>query len=123
MFSGTQGLITNFTGGKYSAHLAQYRRKSSKKISSQLNRIFPGIAMSAKQVKQSALIGWENAIFRVLFVLFSCNGQASPEQKKSGRELFFAGEHCSVEAQGYMEGGCASGEEAARNIAIWELKT
>jgi hypothetical protein len=30
--------------------------------------------------------------------------------------LYFAGEHCSVEAHGFMEGGCETGEAAARQI-------
>jgi monoamine oxidase len=30
--------------------------------------------------------------------------------------LFFAGEHCSQDFQGYMEGGCETGEAAAAEI-------
>jgi monoamine oxidase len=30
--------------------------------------------------------------------------------------LFFAGEHTSLEAQGYMEGGCETGQRAAAEI-------
>jgi hypothetical protein len=30
--------------------------------------------------------------------------------------LYFAGEHCSLPAQGFMEGGCETGESAARVI-------
>ena len=30
--------------------------------------------------------------------------------------LFFAGEHCSLAAQGFMEGGCETGERAAAAI-------
>jgi monoamine oxidase len=37
------------------------------------------------------------------------------------RNLFFVGEHCSLEAQGYMEGGCATGAAVAKTI-IQELK-
>ena len=32
--------------------------------------------------------------------------------------LHFAGEHCAVEAQGFMEGGCESGELAAQAILL-----
>jgi len=31
--------------------------------------------------------------------------------------LHFAGEHCSRDAQGFMEGGCETGERAAKEIA------
>jgi monoamine oxidase len=30
--------------------------------------------------------------------------------------LHFAGEHCSLESQGFMEGACETGERAARAI-------
>ena len=30
--------------------------------------------------------------------------------------LHFAGEHCSIEAQGFMEGGCESGDVAAQAV-------
>ena len=30
--------------------------------------------------------------------------------------IFFAGEHCAIESQGYMEGAAESGERAAREI-------
>ena len=32
------------------------------------------------------------------------------------RRLHFAGEHCSLAAQGFMEGGCETGEAAAAEI-------
>lgn len=30
--------------------------------------------------------------------------------------LHFAGEHCSMDAQGFMEGGCETGESAASEV-------
>lgn len=30
--------------------------------------------------------------------------------------LYFAGEHCALDTQGFMEGGCESGETAATAI-------
>lgn len=30
--------------------------------------------------------------------------------------LYFAGEHCALDTQGFMEGGCESGETAAQAI-------
>ena len=42
-------------------------------------------------------------------------GFAGAEAEPVGR-LFFAGEHCSLEAQGFMEGGCETGEAAAAAI-------
>jgi monoamine oxidase len=37
------------------------------------------------------------------------------EAEPVGR-LYFAGEHCSLAAQGFMEGGCETGEAAAAAI-------
>ncbi|MCC5663076.1 FAD-dependent oxidoreductase [Nostoc sp. CHAB 5784] len=37
------------------------------------------------------------------------------EQERVGN-LFFAGEYCSLSYQGYMEGGCRTGEVAAWRI-------
>ena len=37
------------------------------------------------------------------------------EREPVGR-LYFAGEHCSLSAQGFMEGGCETGEAAAAAI-------
>jgi monoamine oxidase len=38
------------------------------------------------------------------------------EEGKRVRNLYFAGEHCSLEAQGYMEGGAETGRRAAVEI-------
>jgi monoamine oxidase len=35
---------------------------------------------------------------------------------ESVEQLFFAGEHCAFDTQGFMEGGCESGERAAEAI-------
>jgi monoamine oxidase len=40
---------------------------------------------------------------------------AGAEGEPVGR-LHFAGEHCSVRAQGFMEGGCETGERAAADV-------
>lgn len=117
--SSSQRLITNFTGGKYSAFLSTISPESqAKKLLSQLNRIFPGISdvRLASQVIRADWLGER-------YFQGSCSGYlvgqwtsiAGAEKERVGN-LFFAGEHCSVEAQSYMEGGCASGEEAAREI-------
>jgi monoamine oxidase len=42
-------------------------------------------------------------------------GIAGYERVRQGR-VHFAGEHCSVEYQGFMEGGAASGTAVAREI-------
>lgn len=119
--SGKQGLITNFTGGKYSASLITISPESqAKKLVGQLDKIFPGIS-DVRLASQAIRAHWLGE--RYFQGSYSCYlvGQwtsiAGAEKERVGN-IFFAGEHCSVEAQGYMEGGCASGEEAAKEILL-----
>ena len=114
-----QGLITNFTGGKYSVSTNKISPESqAKALVSQLNRIFPGIS-DVRIPGQTIRAYWLGE--RYFQGSYSCYlvGQwtsiAGAEKERVGN-LFFAGEHCSSEEQGYMEGGCASGEVAAREI-------
>jgi monoamine oxidase len=37
-------------------------------------------------------------------------------EQETYQRLFFAGEHCSLDYQGYMNGGAATGREAAEGI-------
>jgi monoamine oxidase len=117
--SGTQGLITNFTGGKYSAALNAISPESqAKAVVSQLDKIFPGIS-DVRIPSQAIRAYWLGEHY--FQGSYSCYlvGQwtsIAGAEKERVRNLFFAGEHCSLEAQGYMEGGCASGEEAAQEI-------
>jgi monoamine oxidase len=83
----------------------------------QLERIFPGI--TAKRQGEAIRVYWPGE--RYSRGSYSCwlVGQystiAGAERERVGN-LFFAGEHCSLAAQGYMEGGCATGELAAWRI-------
>jgi monoamine oxidase len=114
-----QGLITNFTGGKHSASLSMISPESqAKELLSQLDTIFPGISdvRIPSQVIRAYWLGerYFQGSYACLLV-----GQwtsiAGAEKERVGN-IFFAGEHCSSEAQGYMEGGCESGEVAAKEI-------
>ena len=117
--SGSQGLITNFTGGNYSASLSTISPESqAKKLVSQLNRIFPGIS-DVCQTSQAIRAYWLGERYfqgsYSGYLVGQWTSIAGAEKERVGN-LFFAGEHCSGEMQGYMEGGCASGEEVAREI-------
>lgn len=117
--SGSQGLITNFTGGKYSASLKAISPESqAKALVNQLNEIFPGIS-DVRKASQALRADWSGERYFQGSYSGYLVGQwtsIAGAEKERVDNLFFAGEHCSVEAQGYMEGGCASGEEAAREI-------
>lgn len=83
----------------------------------QLDRIFPGI----KNLRQGEAIRayWPGEQYTrasyACYLVGQWTSIAGAEQKRVGN-LFFAGEHCSLSYQGYMEGGCATGEVAARRI-------
>lgn len=116
---GSQGLITNFTGGKYSASLGTKSPESqTKSLVNQLDKIFPGLNDVRKADRAIRAYWLKEPYFQGSYSCYLV-GQwttiAGVEKERVGN-LFFAGEHCALEAQGYMEGGCASGEEAAKEI-------
>jgi len=114
----SKGLITNFTGGEHGLSLGKGSAESQAQILlPQLNQIFPGI----KNVYQDQAIRayWPGEQYTrgsyACYLVGQWTSIAGAEQKRVGN-LFFAGEHCSLSYQGYMEGGCRTGEVAARRI-------
>lgn len=115
---GVPGLITNFTGGEQGLSLGKGTAESqAQKLLPQLEPIYPGI----KHLRQGQAIRADWPKERYTRASYACYlvGQwtsiAGSEQRRVGN-LFFAGEHCSLSYQGYMEGGCRTGEVAARRI-------
>lgn len=113
-----KGLITNFTGGEHGLSLGKGSAESQAQILlPQLEQIFPGI----KNVRQGQAIRayWPGEQYTrgsyACYLVGQWTSIAGSEQKRVGN-LFFAGEHCSLSYQGYMEGGCRTGEVAARRI-------
>ncbi|MBR8832621.1 MAG: FAD-dependent oxidoreductase [Stigonema ocellatum SAG 48.90 = DSM 106950] len=116
--SGTPGLITDFVGGLQGLSLGKNTPLAQAKILlSQLNQVFPGIS----DLQQGAAIRAYWPAETYTRGSYSCwlVGQyttiAGSESKRVGN-LFFAGEHCSLRAQGYMEGACETGVAAAQHI-------
>ncbi|MEH2030155.1 MAG: NAD(P)/FAD-dependent oxidoreductase [Nostoc sp.] len=115
---GPKGLVTDFTGGKQGLSLGKGSAESQAQIFlPQLDRIFPGI----KNLRQGEAIRayWPGEQYTrasyACYLVGQWTSIAGAEQKRVGN-LFFAGEHCSLSYQGYMEGGCATGEVAAQRI-------
>jgi monoamine oxidase len=126
--SGSSGLLVDYTSGRrgaaYAAPTAYSTVDDSPNIQryaqnclQQLERVFPGI--SAHYTGRAALsypTGDPN-----LLGSYACwrVGQytqfAGYEGARQG-PVHFAGEHCSVEYQGFMEGAAREGERAAREI-------
>ncbi|MDF5716544.1 MAG: FAD-dependent oxidoreductase [Rhizonema sp. NSF051] len=116
--SGSKGLITDFTGDQHGLALGKNSAESQAQILlPQLEQVFPGI----RNLRQGEAIRayWPGELYTK--ASYSCylvgqwTGIAGSEQTRVGN-LFFAGEHCSLAYQGYMEGGCSTGEVAAQRI-------
>ena len=117
--TGSNGLVTNYTGGQHGLSLGRGTPETqAQALMPQLEQVFPGIS-AVRSSGQTIRAYWPGE--RYTRGSYSCYlvGQgtqlAGAEQERVGN-LFFAGEHCSSVAQGYMEGGCATGEVAALQI-------
>ncbi len=115
---GTSGLITDFAGGRQGLSLGESTPEAQAQILlPQLNKVFPGI--SALRQGPAIRAYWPGELYTR--GSYSCwlVGQYTTIAGSEGEpvgNLFFAGEHCSRTASGYMEGGCETGEAAAQEI-------
>lgn len=112
------GIFTNFTGGQKGLAIGQGSPESQVQILlPQLEQVFPGI--SSRRQGNVLRAYWSGDQFSrgsySCYLVGQWTGIAGAERITAGN-LFFAGEHCSLEFQGYMEGGCGTGEAAAINI-------
>lgn len=113
-----QGLITNYAGGRHGVELGKGTIDfQAEKLVSQINKVFPGIdrlyqtpPIRAYWVGEEYTKGSYSCYLPGQWTKF-----AGIERQRVGN-IFFAGEHCSLEAQGYIEGACETGELAAREI-------
>ncbi|MBW4635137.1 MAG: FAD-dependent oxidoreductase [Iphinoe sp. HA4291-MV1] len=116
--TGSSSLLTNFTGGQSSLLLEQNSAEfQAHKLLTQLEKIFPGISSVRKG--QAIRAYWPTEPYTrgsyACYLVGQWTTIAGAEQENVGN-LFFAGEHCSQKFQGYMEGGCRTGEMAAVQI-------
>jgi len=117
--AGASGVLTNFTGAARGVELGQgSAADQAARLVRDLESVWPGIA-AARAGQPEARFHWPShpwtrgsyASYRV----GQWTGIAGAEGEAVG-SLHFAGEHCSLAAQGFMEGGCETGETAARAI-------
>ena len=125
---GSSGLLVDYTSGHKGAAYAPLTAYSTADDSAnvqsyarnclqQLESVFPGI--SAHYIGKAALsyptgdpyLRGSYACWRV----GQCTHFGGYEGVRQG-PIYFAGEHCSVEFQGFMEGGAREGARAAREI-------
>ncbi len=114
-----QGLITNFTGGRQGIVLGTATPEvHARRLISQLEQVFPGIGAVRLQGK-AVRSYWTGELYSRGSYACYLPGQWTQMYGVEGERvgnLFFAGEHCSLDYQGYMEGGCETGEAAALEI-------
>jgi monoamine oxidase len=116
---GAAGILTNFTGGRHGLEIGEGTPESqAEKFAGELGRVFPGAAAERLPGRQSRF-HWPT--FPWTRGSYACYrpGQWTAFAGEEGRRvesLHFAGEHTSESAQGFMEGGCESGERVAMEI-------
>jgi len=124
--AGTAGALTNFTGGRHGIELGQGTPKQQAEAAVRdLERVFPGIA-DARGNAAEARMHWPSNPW--VLGSYACFGPGDWSSLggvmgESVGGLHFAGEHCAIEAQGFMEGGVESGEAAAQAILVQRGRT
>lgn len=116
---GKAGILVFYSGGKPGIEVGQATpEQQSERLTRELERVFPGIA--ALRIGE-ARFHWPT--FPWMKGSYACYrpGQwtsiCGAEGERVGN-LHFAGEHTSLDFQGYMEGGAESGARAAREILV-----
>jgi monoamine oxidase len=115
--------ITSFSGGDLGMRIGRSTSAVvTSKVTTQLDLIYPGIKNLSSN--RSIVTNWIDRPYSqgsyACYLVGQWTKFAGVEGERVGN-LFFAGEHCSIDAQGYMEGGCATGLLAAKTI-LNELK-
>lgn len=120
---GTQGILVDYTGGNTAGAFNPRTPFSTGATSyattflGQLEPLFPGI--TAQWNGRSTLSAWHlNPYAYGSYSYWSpgyCQNYAGYEGVRQGN-VHFAGEHCSINFQGYMEGGAEEGQRAAGEI-------
>ena len=114
---GRSGILTNFTGGRHGLELGTgAAAERAAEVARQLDGVYPGLAASRTR---EARFHWPS--FPYTRGSYACYlpGQWTALRGAEGEpagNLHFAGEHCSLAAQGFMEGGCETGERAASDV-------
>lgn len=115
---GEAGVWTLFGGGKFSEEVLKGDIEAyTRQCLQGLNRLFPGLKKRYNGTSQL----WPWPSYEWSKAAYSCwkTGQwtafAGAEGEPEGN-VFFAGEHCSVEFQGFMNGAVESGRKAAEAV-------
>lgn len=116
---GRAGILTNFSGGNHGVAVGQGTpAEQAAALVRDLETIFPGVMAARTGMKETRFHWPTNRWVRGSYASYHA-GQWTSMRGLEGQPvdtLHFAGEHCSLEAQGYMEGGCETGTRAASDV-------
>ena len=117
--TGPAGLLTNFVGGRRGIQIGEGSPEAQTGTwLAQIEQLFPGIR-AARNSGTALRAHWPSNPYSLgsysAYRPGDWTGFSGAEGEAVGG-LHFAGEHTSSAAQGYMEGGCESGERAATEV-------
>lgn len=119
--AGPGGVLTNFTGGRHGVELGQGSPKQqADAATAAIDKLFPG-AGAARAGGREARFHWPSHPWTLGSYACFRPGDWTGLRGAMGESvdgLHFAGEHCALDTQGFMEGGCESGEAAAEAILV-----
>jgi monoamine oxidase len=119
MQPGAAGILTNFVGGRHGIEIGEGTPEAQADLAArQLDAIYPGIA-AARANSREARFHWPSFAWTQGSYACFTPGQWTTIRGAIGERaghLFFAGEHCAFDNQGFMEGGVETGEWAAAAV-------
>lgn len=117
--AGAAGVLTNFTGGRHGLEIGSgTAAEQAAAVVADLERVFPGVAAARAGMTEARFHWPSNPWVKGSYACY-LPGQWTTicgAEGESVGDLHFCGEHCSLAAQGYMEGGCETGEAAAEAV-------
>ena len=117
--AGRAGVLTNFTGGRNGAQLGVgTAAQQAERTVGGLEQLFGGIATTREGMRE-VRFHWPTHPWTLGSYACFSPGQWTAFRGLIGEPVggvHFIGEHASLDAQGFMEGGCETGEKAAGTI-------
>jgi monoamine oxidase len=126
--SGNEGILVGYAGGPgvrqyreqpspYTTHRSPATEAAARQLVGELDQVFPGIREQFNGKAHLAL-PYQDPNFRCSYSYYRPDQYhrfGGYERIRQGR-IHFAGEHCSQDYQGFMEGGAAEGLRAANEV-------
>lgn len=120
LLPGDQGVLTAFYGGQAGLKMNEHSAtRQAELAAAAIDRVFPGAA-AARNPSRVARFHWHSNRYVRGGYLCPTPGWWTGLRDALGEpagSVYFAGEHCSLPFQGYMEGAVRTGQAAAAAIA------